>query len=242
MLSSITGVAVQPNKAIVGENAFAHEAGIHQDGVLKAAITYEIMTPQSIGRVSNELVLGKHSGRHAFRDRLTELGFDVEGDEFDDAFKRFKALADKKKTIYVEDLEAILAESSKSDEDRFVLEDLAVVSGTFAMPTATVELTVDGGVKKTSCMGDGPVDAVYKAIAELTGSHAELVQFQVKAITGGMDAQGEVTVTLQDGGRRVIGHGAHTDIIVASGKAYVHALNRLDWHKRRRSLDEPKGI
>jgi 2-isopropylmalate synthase len=242
MLSSITGVAVQPNKAVVGENAFAHEAGIHQDGVLKAAITYEIMTPQSIGRTSNELVLGKHSGRHAFRDRLTELGFEIEGDEFDGAFKRFKALADKKKTIYVEDLEAILAESGKSEEDRFLLEDLAVVSGTFATPTATVELTVDGEVRKTSCMGDGPVDAVYKAIAELTESKGELIQFQVKAITGGMDAQGEVTVTLREGQRRVIGHGAHTDIIVASGKAYVHALNRLEWHKRRRSPDEPKGI
>jgi 2-isopropylmalate synthase len=242
MLSSITGVAVQPNKAIVGQNAFAHEAGIHQDGVLKAAITYEIMTPQSIGRVSNELVLGKHSGRHAFRDRLAELGFHIEGDEFDDAFKRFKDLADKKKTIYVEDLEAILAESAKSEEDRFVLEDLAVVSGTFATPTATVELTVDGQLRKTSCMGDGPVDAVYKAIVELTESRGELAQFQVKAITGGMDAQGEVTVTLQEGERRVIGHGAHTDIIVASGKAYIHALNRLEWHKRRRSLDEPKGI
>jgi 2-isopropylmalate synthase len=242
MLSAITGVAVQPNKAIVGQNAFSHEAGIHQDGVLKAPITYEIMTPQSIGRTSNELVLGKHSGRHAFRDRLVELGFEVEGDEFDDAFNRFKALADKKKTIYVEDLEAILAESGRSDEDRFVLEDLAVVSGTFATPTATVQLTVDGEVKKASCMGDGPVDAVYKAIARLTRSESELVQFQVKAITGGMDAQGEVTVTLEEGGRRVIGHGAHTDIIVASGKAYVHALNRLEWHKRRRGLDEPKGI
>jgi len=242
MLSKITGVAVQPNKAIVGQNAFAHEAGIHQDGVLKAAITYEIMTPQSIGRTSNELVLGKHSGRHAFRDRLTELGFDVEGDEFDEAFKRFKALADKKKTIYVEDLEAILAESGKSDDDRFHLQDLAVVSGTFATPNATVQLTVDGQVKKTSCMGDGPVDAVYKAIVKLTGSKSELVQFHVKAITGGMDAQGEVTVTLEEGGRRVVGHGSHTDIIVASGKAYVHALNRLEWHKRRRSLDEPKGI
>ena len=242
MLSKITGVAVQPNKAIVGENAFAHEAGIHQDGVLKAAITYEIMTPQSIGRVSNELVLGKHSGRHAFRDRLAELGFDVEGDQFDDAFKRFKALADKKKTIYVEDLETILAESGDSDEDRFLLGDLSVVSGTFATPTATVQLTVDGRVKKTSCMGDGPVDAVYKAIAELTESKSELLQFQVKAITGGMDAQGEVTVTLQEGDRRVIGHGAHTDIIVASGKAYVHALNRLDWHKRRGGPSELKGI
>jgi 2-isopropylmalate synthase len=242
MLSSITGVPVQPNKAIVGENAFAHEAGIHQDGVLKAAITYEIMTPQSIGRTSNELVLGKHSGRHAFRDRLEELGFRLSDKEFHTAFKRFKALADKKKSIYNEDLEAILADSVKSDEDRLVLEDLAVVSGTFATPTATVELRVDGERRKTSCMGDGPVDAVYKAIAELTETKSELIQFQVKAITGGMDAQGEVTVTLQEGERRVIGHGAHTDIIVASGKAYVHALNKLEWHKRRRGIDEPKGI
>ena len=242
LLSKITGVAVQPNKAIVGENAFAHEAGIHQDGVLKAAITYEIMTPQSIGRVSNELVLGKHSGRHAFRDRLADLGFDVEGDQFDQAFQRFKDLADKKKSIYVEDLEAILAESESSEEDRYLLEDLAVVSGTFAMPTATVELTVDGQVKKSSCMGDGPVDAVYKAIVELTESNSELIQFQIKAVTEGMDAQGEVTVTLQEGDRRVIGHGSHTDIIVASGKAYIHALNRLDWHKRRRGPTDLKGI
>ncbi len=242
LLSKITGVAVQPNKAIVGENAFAHEAGIHQDGVLKAAITYEIMTPQSIGRVSNELVLGKHSGRHAFRDRLADLGFDVEGDQFDQAFQRFKDLADKKKSIYVEDLEAILAESESSEEDRYLLEDLAVVSGTFATPTATVELTVDGQVRKTSCMGDGPVDAVYKAIVELTESNSELIQFQIKAVTEGMDAQGEVTVTLQEGDRRVIGHGSHTDIIVASGKAYIHALNRLDWHKRRRGPTDLKGI
>jgi 2-isopropylmalate synthase len=242
LLASIIGVPVQPNKAIVGDNAFAHEAGIHQDGVLKSAITYEIMTPQSIGRASNELVLGKHSGRHAFRDRLVELGYALEGDEFQEAFKRFKDLADKKKTIYNEDLEAILADAVSHEDDRFSLGNLAIVSGTFTTPTATLELSVDGELHKTATMGDGPVDAVFKAIAELSETKSELVQYQVKAITGGMDALGEVTVTVEEDGRRVIGHGAHTDVIVASAKAYVHALNKLEWHRRRRSVDEPRGI
>jgi 2-isopropylmalate synthase len=242
LLSSIIGVPVQPNKAIVGDNAFAHEAGIHQDGVLKAAITYEIMTPQSIGRPSNELVLGKHSGRHAFRDRLRDLGLDLEGDEFEDAFRRFKDLADKKKTVYNEDIQVLVAQSGRGPGERFELGNLVVQSGTFAVPTATVEMQVDGASRKTTAQGDGPVDAVYKAIAELTDTKSELLQYQVKAITGGMDAQGEVTVTVTEDGRRVIGHGAHTDIIVASARAYVHALNKLEWHKRQRGAAEPKGI
>jgi 2-isopropylmalate synthase len=159
LLSSTTGVPVQPNKAIVGDNAFAHEAGIHQDGVLKAPITYEIMTPQSIGRPSNELVLGKHSGRHAFRDRLAELGFEIDGEEFEGAFRRFKDLADKKKTIYNEDLEAIVADSVSHSDDRYALGDLSILSGTFAQPTATVELSIDGESRKTTALGVGPVDA-----------------------------------------------------------------------------------
>ncbi len=242
MLSSIIGVSVQPNKAIVGDNAFAHEAGIHQDGVLKNAMTYEIMTPQSIGRPSNELVLGKHSGRHAFRDRLSELGFDLAGDEFEGAFRRFKDLADRKKTVYNEDIEAIVADSVIRSDDRFELGELAIVSGTFPTATATVELSVEGDKRKTSSVGIGPVDSVFKAIACLTDTKAELLRYQVNAITGGMDAQGEVSVSLSEDGRRVIGHGAHTDIIVASAKAYVHALNKLEWHKRRHSVSEPKGI
>jgi 2-isopropylmalate synthase len=242
LLSSIIGVAVPPNKAIVGDNAFAHEAGIHQDGVLKNKMTYEIMTPQSIGRPSNELVLGKHSGRHAFRDRLRELGFDLAGDELEAAFRRFKALADKKKTIYNEDLEALAADVGMHAEDRFVLGDLSIVAGTFAAPTGTVELAIDGARRKATATGTGPVDAVFKAIAELTDTKSELVRYQVNAITAGMDAQGEVSVTLSEGGRRVIGHGAHTDIIVASAKAYVHALNKLEWHKRRHAESEPRGI
>ena len=195
LLSSTIGVPVQPNKAIVGANAFAHEAGIHQDGVLKAAITYEIMTPESVGRGSNELVLGKHSGRHAFRERLAELGFELEGEEFQRAFKRFKDLADAKKTIFNEDLEAIVADSVVDTEDRFELGELAIMSGTFGKPTATVELRVDGERSKTTALGVGPVDALFKAIAELTETKSDLLRYQVHAITTGMDAQGEVSVT-----------------------------------------------
>ncbi|MEE2678329.1 MAG: 2-isopropylmalate synthase [Myxococcota bacterium] len=242
LLSSTIGVSVQPNKAIVGDNAFAHEAGIHQDGVLKAAITYEIMTPQSIGRPSNELVLGKHSGRHAFRERLQELGLGVEGEEFEQSFRRFKDLADKKKTVFNEDIEAIVADSVTQADDRFELGEVSILSGTFARPTATVALVVDGEPQKATALGIGPVDAVFKAIAELTETKSDLLRFQVNAITGGMDALGEVSVTVSEDGRRVIGHGAHSDIIVASAKAYVHALNKLSWHKSARSATEPKGI
>ena len=242
MLSSIIGVSVQPNKAIVGDNAFAHEAGIHQDGVLKAAITYEILTPQSIGRPSNELVLGKHSGRHAFRDRLAELGFELEGADFQLAFERFKDLADKKKTIFNEDIEAIVADSVMQTEERFEVEDLSILSGTLASPNATVAMRVDGEHVKADAQGIGPVDAVFKAIAELTETRSELERYQVNAITGGMDALGEVSVTVNEDGRKVIGHGAHPDIIVASAKAYVHALNKLAWHKRHHAVSEPKGI
>jgi 2-isopropylmalate synthase len=242
LLSSTIGVSVQPNKAIVGDNAFAHEAGIHQDGVLKAAITYEIMTPQSIGRTSNELVLGKHSGRHAFHDRLRELGLQAEGDHFELAFQRFKDLADKKKTIYNEDIEAIVTDLMTQGDELFKLGNLSILSGTFAKPTATVELVVEGKHKKATALGNGPVDAVFRAIAELTETESELVRYHVNAITGGRDAQGEVLVTLAEEDRRMIGHGAHTDIIVASAKAYVHALNKLAWHKRQRDVAEPKGI
>jgi 2-isopropylmalate synthase len=242
LLSSTIGVPVPPNKAIVGDNAFAHEAGIHQDGVLKAAITYEIMTPQSIGRPSNELVLGKHSGRHAFRERLQELGFELEGEPFQEAFRRFKALADAKKTIYNEDLEAIASDAAVRTDERFQVAEISVLSGTFAKPTATVELIVDGEPRKATALGIGPVDAVFKAIAELTDTKSELERYNVSAITGGMDALGEVSVTVSEGGRRVIGNGADPDIIVASGRAYVHAINKLDWHKRRHGVAEPRGV
>ena len=242
LLSSVTGVQVQPNKAIVGDNAFAHEAGIHQDGVLKAAITYEIMTPDSIGRASNELVLGKHSGRHAFRDRLDELGLHADGDEFERAFKRFKDLADAKKVIYNEDIEAIVADSATATEDRFELLELTITSGNATAPKASVTLEVDGDAKGTVASGVGPVDAIFKAIADLTETASDLIRYQVHAVTAGLDAQGEVTVTIEEEGRRVIGNGVHEDVMVASGKAYVNAINKLEWHRRRHELDEPRGI
>ena len=242
MLPSITGVAVQPNKAIVGENAFAHEAGIHQDGVLKAAITYEIMTPESIGRASNELVLGKHSGRHAFGERLKELGFEIDGEEFQRAFKRFKDLADAKKVIFNEDLEAIVADSSISTEDRFALVSLAIQSGTEEQASASVSLMLDGVERSSTARGVGPVDAVFRGISDLVETESQLERYQVHAVTAGLDAQGEVSVTISEGGRTVIGHGAHEDVLVASARAYVHALNKLEWHRRQRAVEEPRGI
>ncbi|MBJ17841.1 MAG: 2-isopropylmalate synthase [bacterium] len=242
LLSSVTGVQVQPNKAIVGDNAFAHEAGIHQDGVLKAAITYEIMTPESIGRASNELVLGKHSGRHAFRDRLEELGFEVEGEAFERAFKRFKDLADAKKVIFNEDLEAIVADSVQTAGDRYGFESLVLTCGSDAPPRARVGLDLDGRSVEREASGVGPVDAIFRAISDLTETGSELIQYQVHAVTAGLDAQGEVSVTIQQDDRRVIGNGVHEDVMVASAKAYVHALNKLEWHKQRRDVDAPRGI
>ena len=242
LLSSVTGVQVQPNKAIVGDNAFAHEAGIHQDGVLKAAITYEIMTPESIGRASNELVLGKHSGRHAFRDRLLELGFEVEGDNFERAFRRFKSLADAKKVIYNEDLEAIVSDSLQTPDDRYGFESLVLKCGSDIPPSARVRLRLDEKVVEREASGVGPVDAIFRAISDLTETSSELIQYQVHAVTAGLDAQGEVSVTIEEEGRRVIGNGVHEDVMVASAKAYVHALNKLEWHKQRRHVDAPRGI
>ncbi len=227
LLSTITGIVVQPNKAIVGANAFAHEAGIHQHGVLMEKSTYEIMTPESIGLTQNKLVLGKHSGRHAFGQRLAELGYDLGREDLDKAFVRFKALADKKKDIYDEDLDAIVADEIVRIPERYKLVEMNVSSGSFAAPTATVALEVDGKIRKAALMGGGPVDATFKAIKKLTRSQAHLLSFTVGAITGGTDAQGECTVRLELDGREVLGQGAHPDIIVASAKAYINALNKL---------------
>ncbi len=228
LLSTITGLLIQPNKAIVGANAFAHEAGIHQHGVLMDKSTYEIMTPESVGLNQNKLVLGKHSGRHAFIDRLTQLGYDLAREEIDKAFVRFKALADLKKEIFDEDLDAIIADEVLRVPETYKLQQMNVSSGSFAAPTATVEMEVEGKLKKAAVMGDGPVDATFKAIKKLTKSKAPLLNFSVGAITGGTDAQGECTVRLQaDDGREVLGQGAHPDIIVASAKAYINALNKI---------------
>ena len=227
LLTQITGISVQPNKAIVGSNAFAHESGIHQDGLLKEKITYEIMTPESIGISQSTLVLGKHSGRHAFRERLKKLGYELSDEEINTLFKRFKDLADKKKEVFDEDLEALIAEEFLRIPEKYKLLNLNIISGTVAIPTATVEMEVDGVKVKEAGFGDGPVDAAFKTIAKITGTKSKLRKFFVNAITGGTDAQGEVTVRLEENDLIATGQGSHTDIILASAKAYINALNRL---------------
>ena len=227
LLSHITGVHVQPNKAIVGENAFAHEAGIHQDGVLKEKLTYEIMRPQDIGRSSNKLVMGKHSGRHALAVRLRDLGFDLSGPELDKAFKRFKDIADKKKEVYDEDLMAIVQSEVAQVPETYALDYLHVISGTGVIPSATVRLTREGQVFQDSGVGDGPVDAALNAIDAITGLKGRLQDYQLRAVTGGKDAMGEVSVKVDFDGTVVTGKGSSTDVIEASVRAYVNALNRM---------------
>ena len=226
LLSTVTGIVVQPNKAVVGANAFAHEAGIHQHGVLMDKETYEIMTPESIGLNTNKLVLGKHSGRHAFVARIKELGYDLSKEDVEKAFVRFKTLADKKKEIFDEDLDAIIADEIIRIPETIKLKQMNVSSGSFAAPTATVELEISGKLKRAAVMGDGPVDATFKAIKKLTRMQPKLVNFSIGSITGGTDALGECTVRLEVDGHEVLGQGAHSDIIVASAKAFINALNK----------------
>jgi len=235
LVTKITGIPVQPNKAIVGANAFAHESGIHQDGLLKERTTYEIMRPESIGLVKTNLVLGKHSGRHAFRDRLKDMGYELSDDDLNRAFERFKRLADQKKEVFDEDLEAIVSDEVQQIQEVYVLKHLSAQSGTGITPTATVELAVDGSTVKQTGSGDGPVDAVYRTIAAITKTQSRLDAYLVKGITGGTDAMGEVTVKVEEAGKKVTGHGADTDIIVASAKAYVNALNKLEYWKKGKS-------
>ena len=232
LLSNTTGIMVQPNKAIVGANAFAHESGIHQHGMLQESSTYEIMTPESIGLAEGTLVLGKHSGRHAFKKRLIELGHELNDELLGKAFDRFKALADLKKEVFDEDLDAIVADESR-DEEKYKLNHITVTCGSFAVATATVQLEIDGQPVRTAELGDGPVDATLKAIKKLTKSNAKLTQYNVGSITGGTDAQGEVTMRVTEGDHSVIGKGSSTDIIEASAKAYIHALNRLTCRLKR---------
>ena len=235
LLSGITGIAVQPNKAIVGANAFAHESGIHQHGMLMDKSTYEIMTPESVGLTASALVLGKHSGRHAFKKRLEELGYDLDDEMLNRAFERFKALADLKKEVYDEDLDAIVTDEARCEE-RYKLEHITVTCGSFAVATATVQMEIDGKTVRTAELGDGPVDSAFKAIKKLTKSKAKLTQYNVGSITGGTDAQGEVTVRVEEDAQTVVGKGSSTDIIVASAKAYIHALNRL--HNKQKRLTD----
>ena len=238
LVSQITGLAVQVNKAVVGENAFAHEAGIHQDGVLKYRQSYEIMNPASIGLASNRLVLGKHSGRHAFVDRLRQLGLDTSGCDMNRLFEAFKALADAKKTVFDEDLIALVAQESVRGvgvRDRYELTYLNVTSSSMAVPYATVKLRIDGNEVLGHAVGDGMVDACFKAISEMTGQHPHLDRYAVKAITGGTDALGEVTCLVTEDGITVTGQGSHTDIIQASALAYLNALNKLEYRRLHRA-------
>ena len=232
LVSSITGMVVQPNKAIVGANAFSHASGIHQDGFLKEKTTYEIMRPETIGLGKSTLVMGKLSGRHAFRQRLEELGYKLTDEELGKAFERFKKLADQKKEVYEEDLEAILSEELRAVPETYKLVSLRVESGTDLVPKADIEIEIDGKTMRQAGNGDGPVDAVYRTIALMTETKSTLLTYVVKAITGGTDAQGEVMVKVEEGATTVTGHGSDTDIIVASAKAYLNALNKLHWKTR----------
>ncbi len=229
LVSSITGYPVQPNKAVVGANAFAHESGIHQDGVIKHRETYEIMRAEDVGWSQNKLVLGKHSGRNAFKTRLADLGIVIESEEhLNVAFARFKELADKKHEIFDEDLQALISDEAVTPEqEHYKLVSMRVCSETGETPLANVTLSESGAERHAQAEGDGPVDACFKAIEAIVASQAELLLFSVNSITGGTDAQGEVTVRLARNGRVVNGLGADTDIIVASAKAYINALNRL---------------
>ena len=229
LVAGITGFAVQPNKAIVGANAFAHESGIHQDGVLKSRETYEIMRAQDVGWSANRIVLGKHSGRNAFRTRLADLGIELDSEEaLNEAFARFKDLADKKHEIYDDDLQALVTEASlEAGNEMFKLIALKVCSETGEKPNAELTLSVNGEEHQGTSEGSGPVDATFRAIETIVDSHTELQLYSVSNITSGTDAQGEVTVRLEKAGRIVNGQGADTDIVIASAKAYVNALNKI---------------
>lgn len=232
LITRITGIPVQPNKAIVGANAFAHESGIHQDGLLKEKMTYEIMKPEDVGLHKTELVLGKHSGRHAFKSRLTELGYELAPEEIETAFLKFKQLADQKKYIFDEDIEALISVEVSKVYELYSLVDMSTSGGMNQKPMATVKLKVGEKIFDRMELGDGPVDATYRAIAEITATKSNLLKFEVKSITGGTDALGEVLVTVEEDGKTVRGHGADTNIIIAAAKAYLNALNKLAARKK----------
>ncbi len=240
LLAAITGFDVQPNKAIVGRNAFAHESGIHQDGILKNAATYEIMTPESVGWTKSSLVMGKHSGRAAFRDKLRALGYGEVGDnQLNDAFRRFKDLADRKKVVYDEDIVALVDDEVLRGHDRIRFVALDIRAGSRGPSRAVLELEIDGVHCDSEAAGDGPVDATFNAIRAAFAHEATLVLFSVGAVTSGTDAQARTSVRLEENGKMVDGQGADTDTIVASARAYVHALNKLLVKRERR---EPTAL
>jgi 2-isopropylmalate synthase len=242
LVSAATSFPVQFNKAIVGRNAFAHESGIHQDGMLKHTQTYEIMTPESVGVKQTSLVMGKHSGRHAFQHKLEELGYALAGNQLDDAFVRFKALADRKKHVYDEDIEALVDEEIAHAQDRIKLVSLSVIAGTRGPQRATMKLDVDGRIMIEECEGNGPVDATFNCIKAMVPHEAVLELYQVHAVTEGTDAQAEVSVRLSEGGRSVTARGADPDTLVASAKAYLGALNKLTARSQRGKAEPERRI
>jgi 2-isopropylmalate synthase len=227
LVSTITGFVVQPNKAIVGANAFAHESGIHQDGMLKHAGTYEIMTPESVGLTKSSLVMGKHSGRHAFKMKLKDLGFELGDNAVNDAFRRFKDLADRKKDVFDEDIVALVDDEVLRGHDRLRFVSLQVIAGSKGPQSAELELEIDGVRHAAKTTGNGPVDATFNAIKQMVPHTARLQLYQVHAVTEGTDAQAEVTVRLEENGKSVNGQGSDPDTLVASARAYLHALNKL---------------
>jgi 2-isopropylmalate synthase len=227
LVSAVTSFPVQYNKAIVGRNAFAHESGIHQDGMLKHTQTYEIMMPEDVGVSKTSLVMGKHSGRHAFREKLKELGYELGDNALQDAFNRFKDLADKKKHVYDEDIVALVDDEIAKAHDRIKIVSLQVIAGTMGPQSATLVLDIDGKQLTTQASGNGPVDAIFNAIKQLVPHKAKLALYQVHAVTEGTDAQAEVSVRLEEDGKTVTARGADSDTLVASAKAYVNALNKL---------------
>jgi len=227
LVSHLTGFVIQPNKAIVGANAFAHEAGVHVDGILKERSTYEIMTPESIGLVGSRMVLGRHTGRHGFVDRCKQLGFKLTEDELEQAYQRFLEIADKKKEVFDEDIAVIINDEIRVVEHIYHLEYMHVVSGTGTLPTASVKIKVKDEIVQAAAFGDGPVDAAYQAIRDATGQSPKLEKYSIRAVTGGQEALGEATVKITEDGRVFVGRGVSTDIIEASAKAYIDAINRM---------------
>jgi len=242
LVSSITGFVVQPNKAIVGANAFAHESGIHQDGMIKNRQTYEIMTPQSVGLSKTSLKLGKLSGRNAFRSKLLELGYELGDNALNDAFERFKTLADRKKDVFDEDIMALVDDEVATAHDRVKFAALEVQAGSKGPQRAVLEIEIDGKTASATSTGNGPVDAIFNAIKQMVPHDANLQLYQVSAVTGGTDAQAEVTVRLEEQGRTVVGQGADPDTLVASARAYIHALNKLAIKRVKTAPPEPSTM
>ena len=221
------GIPVQPNKAIVGANAFAHSSGIHQDGVIKQRDTFEIIDPSDVGWQESQIILSPRSGRNALRHRLSELGYETTPEQLDKIYERFLVVADKKKAIHDADLEAIMRDEVRSMPEVFQIEYIQIVSGTKISPTTTVAVRTEEGVIEEASTGDGPVDAAYKAIDRIVKIPLTLTDYRIRSVTEGKDAIGEVTIKVQDNGRMIVGHGASTDIIEASAKAYIDAINKI---------------